>query len=128
MLTASDPMRFAVRGGSSAGVAVCGIDGEREAIVIDDQDSRSSLSVGLDWSARVTTIGLEFCVPAVLGHVVDRWLSTAPWLTVLGALLGMAIGMLHVLRLPGELARADERAKAGARRKPGDSPSRNVPD
>lgn len=96
--------------------------------MIDDQDSRSPLSIGLGWSAQVTTIGLEFCVPAVLGYVVDRWLNTAPWLTVVGAFLGMAIGMLHVLRLPGELARAGERAKAGARRKPGGPPSRNIPD
>ena len=71
----------------------------------------------MDWSARVTSIGLEFCVPAVLGHFADRWLDTAPWLTVIGALLGMAVGMLHVLRLPAELAKAGERAKAGSRRK-----------
>lgn len=85
---------------------------------MNDQDSRSSLSIGMDWSARVTTIGLEFCVPAVLGHFVDRWMGTAPWLTVIGALLGMAIGMMHVLRLPGEVARAGQRRKAGDRPRP----------
>ena len=78
---------------------------------MNDQDSRSSLSIGMDWGARVTSIGLEFCVPAVLGHFADRWLNSAPWLTVIGALLGMAIGMMHVLRLPGELARASDRRK-----------------
>jgi len=95
--------------------------------VTSDQDSRSSVSVGMDWGARATSIGLEFCVPAVLGHFADRWLNTGPWLTVVGAVLGMAIGMLHVLRLPGELARAEERRKA-AERRPGAPPARNDPD
>lgn len=98
----------------------------REAIVIDDPDSRSSLSIGLDWGARVTSIGLEFCVPAVLGHFADRWLSTTPWLTVSGALLGMAVGMLHVLRLPAELAKSGDRAKAGRRPNSGDSTPREA--
>jgi hypothetical protein len=93
--------------------------------VIDDRDSRSSLSIGLDWGTRVTAIGLEFCTPAVLGYVVDRWLNTTPWATVLGAILGMVVGMLHVLRLPAELARANERAKG--REKRGGSDPRDVP-
>lgn len=72
-------------------------------------DSRSPVSIGLDWGARVTSIGLEFALPAVLGHFLDKWLDTAPWLTLVGAVLGMATGMTHVLRLPAELARAEKR-------------------
>ena len=82
-------------------------------------DSRSSSSISLQWGARVTTIGLEFAVPALLGHGLDRWLGSAPWFTVGGAVLGMTIGMLHVLRLPEEIRRAEER-----RRPPG--PDRNA--
>jgi ATP synthase protein I len=100
-------------------------DGGPEAIVIDDRDSRSSLSIGLDWGGRVTAIGLEFCTPAVLGYVIDRWLGTQPWATVVGAILGMVVGMMHVLRLPAELARANERAKG--RGKPGGSTPRDAP-
>jgi F0F1-type ATP synthase assembly protein I len=96
--------------------------------VTNDQDSRSSVAVGMDWGARVTSIGLEFCVPAVLGHFADGWLDTAPWLTVVGTMLGMAVGMLHVLRLPGELARADERRKAASRPAPVPPPRRHDPD
>lgn len=66
----------------------------------------------MDWGARVTSIGLEFALPAVLGHFLDKWLGSAPWLTILGAILGMAIGMTHILRLPAELARAEERRAA----------------
>ncbi|AMV36690.1 Putative F0F1-ATPase subunit [Planctomyces sp. SH-PL62] len=76
-----------------------------------DRDSRSGVSVGLEWGSRVTTIGLEFALPAVLGRGLDRWLGTAPWLTAGGAVLGLAIGMLHVLRLPAEIERAEERRR-----------------
>jgi hypothetical protein len=75
------------------------------------RDSRSGVSVGLEWGSRVTTIGLEFALPAVLGHGLDRWLGTGPWLAAGGAVLGLAIGMTHILRLPGEIARAEERRR-----------------
>lgn len=101
---------------------------DREVIVTSDQDSRSAVAIGMDWGARATAIGLEFCVPAVLGRFADGRLGTAPWLTVIGAVLGMAVGMAHVLRLPGELARADERRKAAARPGPGAPPARSDPD
>jgi len=53
----------------------------------------------LDWSTRITTIGLEFALPVFFGFGADRWLGTSPWLTVLGAFLGLAVGMLHVMKL-----------------------------
>jgi hypothetical protein len=61
--------------------------------------SRSFLAVGMDWAARVTTIALEFALPPLLGFWADRWCGTVPWLSVTGAVLGFAAGMLHVLRL-----------------------------
>jgi hypothetical protein len=73
--------------------------GKRETGVIQEPDTRSALSIGLDWGTRVTTIGLEFALPAFLGFGLDRWWGTSPWLTLVGALLGLATGMTHVLRL-----------------------------
>ncbi len=61
--------------------------------------SRSQLSLGLEWSSKITTIGLEFSVPALLGFGVDRWLQTSPAATVTGAVLGFVVGMMHTLRL-----------------------------
>ncbi len=82
-----------------------------------ERDGRSAASVGFEWGTRVTSIGLEFAVPAALGHGLDRWLGTGPRLAVVGAVLGMAVGMMHVLRLPAELARdAERRRKADAGR------------
>lgn len=76
-----------------------------------DPDSRSAVSVGLEWGSRVTSIGLEFVVPALLGYGLDRWLGTRPWFAALGALLGLTMGMLHVFRLPAELARDARRRR-----------------
>src|SRR2546421_8681663 len=74
-----------------------GRGGNRETIVIQKPESRSALSVGYYWCARVTSIGLEFAIPAMLGFYLDRWLKTSPWMTVIGAFLGLGLGMGQVL-------------------------------
>jgi len=62
-------------------------------------ESRSFLAVGMEWASRVTALGLEFALPAYLGSLADRSWRTSPWLTILGAALGFAAGMMHLLRL-----------------------------
>ena len=48
--------------------------GKRETFVSDEPDTRSALSIGMEWGTRITTIGLEFALPAAswfrLGSVV----------------------------------------------------------
>jgi F0F1-type ATP synthase assembly protein I len=48
-------------------------------------------------------IGFEFAaavaVPTVIGLLLDRWLKTLPWLTVVGLFLGFTIGMVQMVRL-----------------------------
>ena len=61
--------------------------------MIQKPESRSALSVGYYWCARVTTIGMEFATPALLGFGLDRWWKTSPWITVIGAFLGLGLGM-----------------------------------
>jgi hypothetical protein len=68
--------------------------------------SRSFLAVGVDWAARVTTIALEFALPPLLGYWADGRFGTAPWLSVTGAILGFAVGLMHVLRLAKEPPRS----------------------
>jgi F0F1-type ATP synthase assembly protein I len=60
------------------------------------------LAVGVEWAARVTTIALEFALPPLVGLWADRWCNTAAWFTVSGAVVGFAVGMMHVLRLAKE--------------------------
>jgi len=81
-------------------------------------DGRSALSIGMDWGTRVTTIGLEFALPAFLGFSLDRWWSTAPWMTILGSFLGLGIGMVHLVRLASELSAAEEKRQSN---RPGSS-------
>jgi hypothetical protein len=91
--------------------------------LIQKPDHRSALSIGMDWGTRVTTIGLEFALPAFLGFFLDRYMSTAPWMTVLGAFLGLGIGMVHLVRLASELS-ASTRKSGSAGPGPGaDKPS-----
>jgi ATP synthase protein I len=60
---------------------------------------RSSLSLGMDWASRVTTVGLEFSLPALAGVALDRWLGIKPWGVLVGATLGFAVGMAHLLKI-----------------------------
>ncbi len=75
-------------------------------------DGRSAYSIGMDWGTRVTAIGLEFALPAFLGFGLDRWWGTAPWMTILGAFLGLGIGMVHLVRLASELSGSTEKRQS----------------
>jgi ATP synthase protein I len=88
-------------------------------------DARSALSVGMDWGARITTIGLEFALPAFIGFGLDRWWKTRPWMTIVGAFLGLGIGMLHVFRLASELPGSSGRIQ-GTRPGPPDGDDRSA--
>jgi ATP synthase protein I len=60
------------------------------------------MAVGWEWASRVTTVGLEFALPPLLGYRIGRWLGCIPALTVVGAVLGFVVGMMHVLRIARE--------------------------
>ncbi len=66
--------------------------------------SPTPLSVGLEWASRISTIGLEFVLPMVLGYGVDSWLRTTPVGTIAGAVLGFALGMWQTIRMTSKLA------------------------
>lgn len=65
-------------------------------------EDRSILSVGYQWAVRISSIGLEFALPPLLGVLLDRWWHTAPLVTVVGSIGGFAVGMMHVLRIARE--------------------------
>jgi F0F1-type ATP synthase assembly protein I len=56
----------------------------------------------MQWAARVTTVGLDFVVPSLLGALLDRWWGTTPVALLVGAVLGFAVGMMQILRIAGE--------------------------
>ena len=50
----------------------------------------SSLAVGYAAVARISTVSAQAAICAALGYFADRRFETAPWGTVVGALLGAA--------------------------------------
>ena len=50
----------------------------------------SSLAVGCAAVARISTVSAQAALCAALGYFVDRRFETAPWGTVVGALIGAA--------------------------------------
>ena len=55
--------------------------------------------VAMWWVEQITAISLEMVLPAVLGHWLDGRFGTEPWLVVVGALLGFAAAMTHLLSM-----------------------------
>ncbi len=66
-------------------------------------NDRSPLAEAIAWSARVTTIAMEMVIPGVIGIWIDRKLGTVMVFVVLGIILGMTVGIIHLVRL-GESA------------------------
>ena len=60
-------------------------------------------------------VGLTLVISTVLGfwggYVLDRWLGTAPWLMLVGLLLGIASGSINLFRVAGIFGREGRQAK-----------------
>jgi hypothetical protein len=63
------------------------------------EDDRSPWGLAMEWSSRVTNIALEMALPSLGGYWLDRWLGTLPIFLILGAVVGFAVGMLHLMQL-----------------------------
>lgn len=52
---------------------------------------------------QLSTVGLSFVLALVMGfgggYLLDGWLGTSPWLTLLGFFVGVAAGVLNVYRV-----------------------------
>ncbi len=70
-------------------------------------EDRSNLSIGIEWASRISTVGLEFALPPLVGAYIDSRTHTSPLVTLVGVVLGFAVGMWHILRI------ARERPKQG---------------
>jgi F0F1-type ATP synthase assembly protein I len=69
------------------------------------------------WAQVAFYTGLGFVLPAsavagyILGWGLDRWLHTAPWLSLASAFLGVAGGLVEILRV---LTRAEKEQGDGS--------------
>ena len=52
---------------------------------------------------QLSTVGLSFVLALVLGfgggYLLDGWLGTRPWLSLLGFVAGLAAGVINVYRV-----------------------------
>jgi ATP synthase protein I len=90
--------------------------------VIEHRDSRSTFSLGIAWASTITTIGLEFTLPMLLGYGLDRLLGSVPIATMVGVVLGLVLGMLHTVRLGQQLPSGSTKPTAHGTRSAGDPP------
>src|SRR6185503_11673790 len=70
---------------------------------------------GIRQLGTLSGVGLTLVISTVLGlwggHVLDRWLGTAPWFMLVGLLLGIASGFVNLFRAAGMFGREGEQAE-----------------
>lgn len=72
---------------------------------MDNPSPRSSLSRGIEWASRITTLGVGFALPILAGHYADRRFGTKPALLVVGLILGFAAGAVQLARITRDASR-----------------------
>jgi F0F1-type ATP synthase assembly protein I len=63
----------------------------------------------------IAQVGLEMVVPIGLGLLIDYRFGSLPWATVIGAVLGFVLGLLHLIKL---LNRRQDSSSSGKDREP----------
>jgi len=78
------------------------------------------------WSSGAISIALEMALPALLGLWVDRKLGTVLVFLVLGAALGMTLGLFHLIRLAKSLSDTPQTDKSRGDESAGQGPKENA--
>ena len=60
------------------------------------------MSIAMEWSTRIMTIAVEMAIPAAGGYWLDRRIHTLPLFVLLGAVLGISVGMYHLWQIARE--------------------------
>jgi len=85
-------------------------------------DDRSPLALAYGWAARITAISLEMVVPGLIGLWIDRQLGTVLLFLVLGVIVGVTTGMLHLVRLAAGASRREASQRASSDNPPNQRP------
>jgi F0F1-type ATP synthase assembly protein I len=62
------------------------------------KDGRTLLE-GYAWAQRAMSIALQLVIPAGIGFWLDGRLHTAPWLLVVGTVIGFASMLMELVRI-----------------------------
>lgn len=57
---------------------------------------------------QLSQVGLEMVVPIGLGYLVDRWFNLGPWGMIVGAVCGLILGLVHLVKLSNQDAAAND--------------------
>lgn len=63
------------------------------------EDRRPPIAVAMERASQITSVSLEMALPALGGWWADGKLNTSPWLVIIGAVLGLALGMYHLFQM-----------------------------
>jgi F0F1-type ATP synthase assembly protein I len=74
-----------------------------------------ALGEAFSWVGRVIAVAVEMVLPGLAGHWLDRTWGTSPFLAAVGFLIGLVMGMTHLI----VMAQASARSKTGTRRPDG---------
>jgi len=56
----------------------------------------------------VSQCGFEMVAPMLVGVLLDNWLGTMPWFTIIFLVFGFAGGLTHIVILSNQINKADE--------------------
>lgn len=76
----------------------------------DSTNSVSPIGRGLEWSAKITVVGLEMVLPGIAGQWMDQRLGTS-FLGTCGFVLGLVGSFYHLLRMTTSDLKRHERKK-----------------
>ena len=61
----------------------------------------------MGYYVALAQVGLEMVAPIVVGVMLDRYLGWTSWGTVVGAVLGLVVGLTHIIPLVNRHDRAE---------------------
>jgi F0F1-type ATP synthase assembly protein I len=50
----------------------------------------------------ISQVGLEMAAPAGIGAALDYYMGWGPWGVIVGAVLGLTVGLIHLVRLANQ--------------------------
>ncbi len=78
------------------------LDGNRISLAGKENKEEINRKSGLAYAAAFSLFG-AVVAGLIAGWLLDRWLGTAPWLLVLGIVLGAAAGFYEFIRITSQI-------------------------
>lgn len=72
------------------------------------KDRRPPMAVAMGWVAHITGYAFELALPVGVGYWLDTRWGTAPWLLIVGILVGVAVSTLHLIQMVALLNREQQ--------------------